>query len=305
MRADHHDDHDDADHHRGLAGDLTTLMQRRRALQLLGGAGLFAIVGCAAKTADTSTTASKVAGSTSSSSASASSSTTAGKTSTTAGGTTATTAVGSTSSGEVIPEETAGPFPGDGSNGPDALGQSGIVRRDITSSFGSSTAVAKGVPLQVKLKILERAKSGAALAGAAVYIWHCDQEGRYSMYTQGATNENYLRGVQEAGSDGTVSFKTIFPAAYSGRWPHIHFEVYRSLADATGGGQPIATSQLALPEATCNLVYATDGYSQSVINMKRTTLKNDMVFSDGAELETPTVSGDASSGFISSLDVTV
>ena len=88
-------------------------------------------------------------------------------------------------------------------------------------------------------------------------------------------------------------------------WPHIHFEVYRSLADATGGGQPIATSQLALPEATCNLVYATDGYSQSVTNMKRTTLRNDMVFSDGAELETPTVSGDVASGFRASLDVTV
>jgi protocatechuate 3,4-dioxygenase beta subunit len=306
MRADHHDDHDDADHHRGLAGDLSTLLQRRRALQLLGGAGLFAIVGCAAKSADTSTTASTTAGSTSSSAASSSSSSsTAGKTSTTAGGTTATTAGGSTSSGEVIPEETAGPFPGDGSNGPNALKQSGIVRSDITSSFGSSTNVATGVPLQVKLKILESAKSGAALAGAAVYIWHCDQQGRYSMYSQGATNENYLRGVQEAGSDGTVSFATIFPAAYDGRWPHIHFEVYRSLADATGGGKPIATSQLALPEATCNLVYATDGYSQSVTNMKRTSLKTDMVFRDGAELETPAVTGDVTSGLRASLDVIV
>ena len=38
-----------------------------------------------------------------------------------------------------IPEETAGPYPGDGSNGPDVLAEDGIVRQDITSSFGSST----------------------------------------------------------------------------------------------------------------------------------------------------------------------
>jgi hypothetical protein len=31
----------------------------------------------------------------------------------------------------VIPSETAGPYPGDGSNGPNALTQSGIVRADI------------------------------------------------------------------------------------------------------------------------------------------------------------------------------
>ena len=37
---------------------------------------------------------------------------------------------------DVIPEETAGPFPGDGSNGPDVLAQSGVVRQDIRSSFG-------------------------------------------------------------------------------------------------------------------------------------------------------------------------
>ena len=45
-----------------------------------------------------------------------------------------------------IPEETAGPYPGDGSNGPDILEQSGIVRSDITTSFGDSSGVAEGVP---------------------------------------------------------------------------------------------------------------------------------------------------------------
>src|SRR5262245_33623832 len=38
----------------------------------------------------------------------------------------------------VIPEETAGPYPGDGSNGVNVLTQDGVVRRDIRSSFGSA-----------------------------------------------------------------------------------------------------------------------------------------------------------------------
>ena len=33
-----------------------------------------------------------------------------------------------------IPEETAGPYPGDGSNGPDVLAEDGIVRQDITTA---------------------------------------------------------------------------------------------------------------------------------------------------------------------------
>jgi len=72
------------------------------------------------------------------------------------------------------------------------------------------------------------------LAGAAVYLWHCDIEGRYSMYD--IAEENYLRGVQESDNDGKFRFTSIFPAAYSGRWPHIHFEVYQDLKTATSGG---------------------------------------------------------------------
>ena len=125
------------------------------------------------------------------------------------------------------------------------------------------------------------------------------------MYSQGVTDENYLRGVQEADADGQVAFQTIFPPAYSGRWPHIHFEVYPSLAEATKAGNPSATSQLALPEAVCNAVYATDGYSASVRNMAQTSLATDNVFRDGATLETPTVTGSVSAGYTAELTVGV
>ena len=100
-------------------------------------------------------------------------------------------------------------------------------------------------------------------------MWHCDRDGAYSLYSNGVTTENYLRGVQAADSNGVVTFTSIFPACYSGRWPHIHFEVYPSLAKATDQANKIATSQIALPKDACDTVYATDGYSQSVTNLAR------------------------------------
>jgi protocatechuate 3,4-dioxygenase beta subunit len=177
------------------------------------------------------------------------------------------------------------------------LTQSGIVRRDITSSFGSSTTKAEGVPLGITMTINDFANNKSPLAAAAVYVWHCDREGRYSLYSQGVTNENYLRGVQETDDTGQVKFDTIFPACYSRRWPHIHFEVYPSLAKATSSANKIATSQMALPEATSKAVYATAGYEQSVRNLSRVSLDSDNVFSDGYDLQMPTVTGDPTNGY--------
>jgi protocatechuate 3,4-dioxygenase beta subunit len=205
----------------------------------------------------------------------------------------------------VIPEETAGPYPGDGTNGKNALTLSGIVRSDITSSIAGATGVAKGVALTVTLTIVDAQNGCKPLAGNAVYLWHCDRDGNYSMYSAAVTGENYLRGVQETDDNGRVTFTTIFPGCYSGRWPHIHFEVYPSLAVASSGQNAIATSQLALPEGTCKDVYEVEGYSSSVANMAKISLATDNVFSDGAELETPVVTGSVSEGFAAQLTVAV
>src|SRR5262249_22420946 len=124
-----------------------------------------------------------------------------------------------------IPEETAGPYPGDSSNGPNVLNQTGVVRSDIRSSFAGLSGTAAGIPLTIALTIVS-ATTCAPLANYAVYLWHCDRAGLYSLYSAGATNQNYLRGVQSADSNGVVNFTSIFPACYAGRWPHIHFEVY-------------------------------------------------------------------------------
>ncbi|MGH8990233.1 MAG: intradiol ring-cleavage dioxygenase [Acidimicrobiia bacterium] len=281
--------HPPDNHDRGLAFDLATMLERRRALKLLAGLGLVALVGCGGDDE-----------------------TAAGDTTTTSGGSSSTSATSASGTGSTsgancteIPGETAGPYPGDGSNGPNILSQSGIVRSDIRSSIGSASGVAEGVPLAINLAVLDAGKSCAALAGAAVYLWHCDREGRYSMYSEGAADENYLRGVQQTDADGKVTFQSIFPAAYSGRWPHIHFEIYPSLDKATSAAGKMATSQLAFPADVCQLVYATTGYSASVRNLAQTSLERDMVFSDGATSQLATCAGDTNNGYTAELAVRV
>jgi protocatechuate 3,4-dioxygenase beta subunit len=276
-----HDLDEVEEHDRGLSHDLPTLLSRRRALALLGGAGLAAaLAGCGVGDGSGTGAAPAPASGDSSSASGA-------------------------SSGSGIPEETAGPYPGDGSNGVNVLTESGIVRSDITSSFGSASGVAEGVPLAVTLKVLDTANDAIPRQGVAVYLWHCDREGRYSLYAEGITDENYLRGVQETAADGTVTFTSIFPAAYSGRWPHIHFEVYPSLDAATTATGKLRTSQLAFPEAPCRQVYATDGYSQSLQNLSQTSLDTDMVFSDGYSLQLAKVTGDVTNGYTATLNVPV
>ena len=178
------------------------------------------------------------------------------------------------------------------------------MRNDIRSSFAGLSGTADGVPLTIALTIVS-ASTCAPLAGRAVYLWHCDRPGRYSLYSSGVTNQNYLRGVQEADASGIVTFTSIFPGCYAGRWPHIHFEVYPSLAAATSVGNKIATSQIALPKAACDDVYATAGYESSITNLSRVSLASDNVFSDGSALELATVTGSVSGGLTAALTVAV
>ncbi len=272
---------------RGLVYDLQTLVDRRKVLGLFGGLSAAALL-AACGGSDTN--------------GSASSGTTAAPGTTSSDTTTSSSAGGDLTE---VPDETSGPFPGDGSNGPNVLDDSGIVRSDIRSSFGSSTTTADGVPLEIKLTVRDAA-TGDAAKGAGVYLWHCDREGNYSLYSPAAASENYLRGAQEADANGTVTFQSIYPACYSGRWPHIHFEVYGSLSDATSSGPIVKTSQIALPKEACEAVYATSGYEQSVSNLSQVSLTGDNVFGDdGGIHQIATMSGDAASGYTAALTIGV
>ena len=285
---DEHGDEIDEDH-RGLVYDIRTLVDRRRALGIFGGIGATALLAACAGP-DRSSTASASATSTPSASASAEAPST-----------------GSGSTGPVteVPDETGGPYPGDGSNGVNVLDDSGIVRSDIRSSFGSSTTVAQGVPLTIALTVRDAA-TGSALVGAGVYLWHCDRAGGYSLYSNGLANENYLRGVQETDPTGTVRFTSIYPACYSGRWPHIHFEVYSDVANAVASGPIVKTSQIALPQEVNDLVYATSGYEQSVRNASQVSLASDNVFGDdGGIHQIASMSGSVANGYTAALTIGV
>lgn len=285
-------------HDRGLEFDLSTLISRRSLGMYFGaGAAAAALAACTpGDSTGSSTTGGTASGTGTATAAASPSSATATPTLTKA----------IAECGAEIPAETAGPFPGDGSNGPNALEASGVVRQDITSSFGSSTTQVQGVPLKVTLTLLDNANGCVPLAGAAVYAWHCDRDGKYSMYDSGVENENYLRGVQEADANGQVTFTTIFPGAYNGRWPHIHFEVFESMTNATRAGQVLAVSQIALTDAACREVYASSGYETSARNFPNTTLKSDLVFrDDGGIHQLATMSGSVAAGYVAGLNVTV
>jgi len=281
-------------HQHGLVHDLAEmekqLLGRRRALRMLTSSGLAALMaGCGGGGGE----------------ASASTTTTTGSTDTSTSTTTTTT---TTSSCIVDPTETSGPYPGDGTNTSsgstsNVLTSSGIVRSDIRSSFLTTTTTATGVRLDLTIKLVNVNNACAALSGYAIYLWHCDANGNYSLYT--APSESYLRGVQITDSNGQVTFTTIFPGCYSGRYPHIHFEVYSNLAGATSGRAALLTSQFALPATQCNEVFAdTTVYPSSASNFKQVSTSSDNVFGDNTAAQiaqqTPTLTGTPANGYTAS-----
>ncbi|WP_203580006.1 dioxygenase family protein [Microbacterium hibisci] len=270
----------------GVGFDLRTLVSRRAVLSLVGiGVGTVALAACSA------------AATTGSSSTGASSSTPAPGESSTTDATTG-------AAGE-IPDETSGPYPADGTNGVNILEESGIVRSDITSSLDGGTTV-EGVPLSLTFSVADMANGDAPFEGVAVYAWQCDADGRYSMYSEGVEDETYLRGVQIADANGQVAFRTIVPGCYSGRWTHIHFEIYENAAAATTGANAIAISQLAFPQDMLDAVYALDTYPGSAGNLARIGgIGNDNVFGDGHDLQLGTFTGTAASGYSGSLAIGV
>ncbi len=273
----------------GLPADLK-LLQRRQLLRLTAGAGVATLLACRSDTPGSDGT---TPSSTSTSSTSTSSSTSAS------------TDINPTGdrSCPSIPAETAGPYPGDGSNGANALALAGILRSDIRSSVADANGTAQGITLTITLTIVD--SSCTPLANHAVYIWHCDRAADYSMYTGSATAENYLRGVQVTDSDGKVSFTSLFPGCYPGRWPHVHFEVYPSLAATDDAGNKLRTSQFAFPKAACELVFATAGYEDSLPNLAKLTLASDSVFSDGFDQQLAELSGSVETSYTATLTIAV
>ena len=299
----------------GLQADLEMLkrstLDRRRILKMGAiGIGMF-LTGCATNTNTASpatTTTGTLAPSTAAAATTAPTMAAATTAPTTAAAATTAPTTAAAECVSEIPQETAGPFPADGSQASrqtlNALALSGIVRQDIRMSLGTGN-VAAGVPCTIELTLVNTNANCAPLANYAVYAWHCDRDGNYSMYSNGVTDEDYLRGVQSSDSAGKVIFSSIFPACYAGRWPHVHFEIYPSLEQATAANNAIHTSQLGMPKDVCDTVFATDGYAQSVKNLSQISLDTDNVFRDGYSTQIATLTGDVRNGYRAALTVGV
>ncbi|WP_328977259.1 intradiol ring-cleavage dioxygenase [Streptomyces canus] len=165
-----------------------------------------------------------------------------------------------------------------------------LVRKDITE--GKS-----GVPLTLRLTVVDATDGCTPVKGAAVEIWHCDAWGYYSGYTtanpggsapaeseDGSTaNDNtYLRGYQIANANGVVKFETIFPGWYTPRTCHIHVKVHTGGEKEDGtyeGGTVNYTGQLFFDDTIAEEIFALEPYSQH--SGSYTTLDDDMVYDGG------------------------
>lgn len=172
----------------------------------------------------------------------------------------------------VSPEQTEGPYYADVQ----------LERSDIRADT-STSVVKEGLPLTLTFSVLSVSSAGCVpLSGAIVEIWHCDALGVYSAFAaEGTADQNYLRGYQTTGSDGTVRFTTIYPGWYSGRTIHIHFKVHTT---GTDGGEYEFTSQMYFDDAISDVVLAQAPYTGHA-GQRNTTNDTDGIYSNEILLE--------------------
>lgn len=88
-----------------------------------------------------------------------------------------------------------------------------------------ATSYAKGQACWLEGQVSDA--NGTPLAGAVVEIWQCDADGHYRHPGDGNRADPAFQafGRVVAGADGRYRFRTLRPAPYSGRTPHIHAKV--------------------------------------------------------------------------------
>lgn len=83
----------------------------------------------------------------------------------------------------------------------------------------------RGEPVWLEGTVLDL--DGRALRGGSVEIWQCDVDGHYHHPGDGGRADPAFQGFGRASVDheGRYRFRTIRPAPYGGRTPHIHLKV--------------------------------------------------------------------------------
>ena len=283
--------HDDR-HDRGLEFDVRTLLARRRVLGILGG------LGAGAALAACGTSATSTAGTTSSSTSSSSSSSSTSSSSASSSGTTPTAE---------LPDETAVPTRVTGPTAPTSWTTPASSAPTSPAASGPRRPRPEGIPLTINLTVTDAGNGYSAMEGAAVYLWHCNRDGQYSMYSQGVSERELPPGrASDQRGRAAATYTSIFPAAYDGRWPHIHFEVYSSV----DGGHQQRTDRQDLtdrpPRGGLQGGLRDDGLRGERQNLAQTSLTRDMVFgNDGGIYQLATVTGNATDGYVANLTIGV
>lgn len=121
----------------------------------------------------------------------------------------------------VLPRMTDGPFY------PPPSWRTGRIEADADlTRVAGARAPAAGDHLELAARVVDA--NGRPVDGATVEIWQCDVHGRYRHPDDaGSPVDPGFQGFGTATSarDGALAFRTIRPAPYSGRTPHIHVKV--------------------------------------------------------------------------------
>jgi hypothetical protein len=178
----------------------------------------------------------------------------------------------------------------------------GINRSDLRTSLGSFTGTATGVPVTVNIELTALSSNCGPLANHVVYLYSADQDYRYSGVDSPIQNQNYLRGYQVTNSQGRVTFVTTFPGLGGTQFPHYHFVIFVNPAfvnpafGSADHSQASFNSEIILPKAASQLVYATSGYETSLARVWNWEASTD--YTSRIALLADTVTGDTTSGFV-------
>ena len=137
-------------------------------------------------------------------------------------------------------------------------------------------------------------------------MWHCDRRGRVLDVLEGGDRREL---PARRPGDRRRRLRRVhqhLPGGYAGRWPHVHFEVYPSLADATSASNKLRTSQLALPEDVVQAgLRRPTATRRASATSRRPRLDSDNVFGDGYSLQMAKVTGNNDEGYVATLNVPV
>jgi protocatechuate 3,4-dioxygenase beta subunit len=240
----------------------STVVDRRRALALIGAAGVAVV-----------TAACSGGGSDGSSGAASSNGTGSTASSNRASSSASTSSAGTTTRVDCVltPEMTEGPYYLDDQ----------VLRRDVTEGR-------PGVPLRLELTVAD-ASSCAPVSDRVVEIWHADAAGAYSGFGSGGSDTTFLRGGQTSDANGAVVFDTIYPGWYRGRAVHIHLKVH--------DGNTVHTTQLFFDQDLTDEVFTRSPYAG---NSGGTTNAQDNIYSGGGTTTTLKITPDGD-GYVGTL----